>query len=139
MCPLSTYARAEARILMLSANNILSPANGRPLVTPSKDMLVGSYYLTVSTEELAKQASVEIDISEGKESAPVDQKRDIEIAGYFRDVDSLRRALGRDQMRLHDSIEYRIPKLQNEDGSYTPTTPGRVIFNEALPEEHEIH
>src|SRR3546814_2980654 len=44
--PLSAEAQAEARVLMLSANNILSPANGRPLVTPTQDMVIGAFYLT---------------------------------------------------------------------------------------------
>jgi DNA-directed RNA polymerase subunit beta' len=44
--PLSAEAQAEARVLMLSANNILSPASGRPIVTPSQDMVIGGYYLT---------------------------------------------------------------------------------------------
>ena len=45
--PLSAEAQAEARILMLSANNVLSPAHGRPLVTPTQDMIIGGYYLTM--------------------------------------------------------------------------------------------
>ena len=52
--PLSVEAQAEARILMLSANNILSPANGRPLATPSQDMVIGLYYLTYAQDDLEK-------------------------------------------------------------------------------------
>jgi DNA-directed RNA polymerase subunit beta' len=54
--PLSAEAQAEARILMLSSNNILSPAHGAPLATPSQDMVLGAYYLTYGPEadELAK-------------------------------------------------------------------------------------
>ena len=52
--PLSAEAQAEARILMLSANNILSPAHGRPLATPTKDMVLGLYYLTYSVKDLPK-------------------------------------------------------------------------------------
>ncbi|HBL08934.1 MAG TPA: hypothetical protein DDZ64_07680, partial [Acidimicrobiaceae bacterium] len=44
--PLSAEAQAEARVLMLSANNVLSPAHGRPLVTPTQDMIIGAYYMT---------------------------------------------------------------------------------------------
>src|SRR5262249_56353103 len=44
--PLSSEAQAESRVLMLSANNVLSPAHGRPLVTPTQDMVIGAYYLT---------------------------------------------------------------------------------------------
>ena len=52
--PLSAEAQAEARILMLSSNNILSPAHGKPLATPTQDMVLGTYYLTYSTEDLSK-------------------------------------------------------------------------------------
>ena len=55
--PLSVEAQAEARILMLSSNNILSPANGRPLATPSQDMVIGLYYLTYCIEDLAALAA----------------------------------------------------------------------------------
>ncbi len=55
--PLSVEAQAEARILMLSSNNILSPANGRPLATPSQDMVIGLYYLTYCTEDLVALAA----------------------------------------------------------------------------------
>ena len=48
--PLSAEAQAEARVLMLSANNVLSPAHGRPLVTPTQDMIIGGYYLTSEVE-----------------------------------------------------------------------------------------
>src|SRR3546814_19907180 len=48
--PLSAEAQAESRVLMLSANNILSPAHGRPLVTPTQDMIIGAYYLTEAVE-----------------------------------------------------------------------------------------
>lgn len=127
--PLSSHARAEARILMLSAHNVLSPANGRPLVTPSKDMLVGSYYLTVSPDELTIIAQMNGTVHESKKNDK------FSATGYFRNVETLQRALDRDQVKLHDLIEYRIPQLQKEDGSYELTTPGRVLFNEALPED----
>ena len=60
--PLSAEAQAEARILMLSANNILSPANGRPITTPTQDMVLGIYYLTGLDEG--------VDGGEGRVSAP---------------------------------------------------------------------
>ena len=52
--PLSAEAQAEARILMLSSNNILSPAHGKPLATPTQDMVLGTYYLTYSPEDLTQ-------------------------------------------------------------------------------------
>ena len=59
--PLSAEAQAEARVLMLSSNNILSPAHGRPLATPSKDMVLGGYYLTYCAQDLAATSPEELD------------------------------------------------------------------------------
>ena len=64
--PLSAEAQAEARILMLSANNILSPAHGRPLATPTQDMVLGAYYLTYCDHELPETTSEEIAKALGK-------------------------------------------------------------------------
>ncbi|MBW3650421.1 MAG: DNA-directed RNA polymerase subunit beta' [Actinobacteria bacterium] len=107
--PLSAEAQAEARILMLSANNILSPASGRPMVDPTQDMVFGAYYLTLEEEGLP---------GEGR---------------AFRHVFEIEKAYENGEVALHALIEFRDPKLQNEDGTYTRTTPGRVFFNEALP------
>jgi DNA-directed RNA polymerase subunit beta' len=111
--PLSAEAQAESRILMLSANNILSPADGRPLVTPTQDMIIGAYYLTESVEG-AK--------GEGR---------------AFRNVYELERAFEAGGLDLHASIQFRTPALAtggNGDTAYTTTTAGRVFFNTALPE-----
>src|SRR5262249_56575513 len=59
--PLSAEAQAEARILMLSSNNILSPASGRPLATPTKDMVLGTYYLTYSGVDLSQTSAEDLD------------------------------------------------------------------------------
>ena len=105
--PLSAEAQAEARVLMLSSNNILSPASGRPLATPTKDMVLGTYYLTYSDTDLA-QASVE-----DLDPRP---KR-------FASEEDVEHALDADQVTLQQPIEYRW----NND--LLLTTPGRVIFN----------
>ena len=112
--PLSAEAQAESRVLMLSANNILSPANGRPIITPAKDMVLGVYYLTMLNED-AKGA--------GK---------------VFRHVRDVERAYDEGHVGLHAPIEVRIPELVNANESnghavYDKTTAGRVIFNTALP------
>ncbi len=114
--PLSAQAQAEARVLMLSANNVLSPAHGRPLVTPGQDMIIGAYYLT---EE------VEGDLGEGR---------------IFRHQHQIERAYEAGEVALHARIEYRIPELvgtpANGDAvTYTPTTVGRVLFNSTLPDD----
>ncbi len=112
--PLSAEAQAEARILMLSANNLLSPAHGRPLVTPTQDMIIGAYYLT-EVKEGAK--------GEGR---------------VFRRIDEVERAYETGHIDLHALIEYRNPALLDQDNRtdrnvYLKTTAGRILFNEALP------
>jgi DNA-directed RNA polymerase subunit beta' len=110
--PLSAEAQAEARILMLSSNNILSPAHGRPLATPTQDMILGGYFLTYAEKDLSQ-----IDVSKLKpEGRP---KR-------FGSVDEVVLALESKQIELQQPIEYR------RGGEVLVTTPGRVVFNSAV-------
>src|SRR6266576_2182772 len=108
--PLSAEAQAEARILMLSSNNILSPASGRPLATPTKDMVLGTYYLTYSGTDLAETSAEDID--------PRPQR--------FATEEQVEHALDAGQVKLQDAIEFRWT------GDILLTTPGRVIFNSAV-------
>jgi DNA-directed RNA polymerase subunit beta' len=116
--PLSAEAQAEARVLMLSANNILSPADGRSLVTPTQDMIIGAYYLT-----------------EDVEGAPGEGR-------VFRKLDEVERAYDAGDIALHSLIEYRHPEHEvgEVDGrkKYRRTTAGRIFFNTALPEGFEF-
>jgi len=105
--PLSAEAQAEARILMLSANNILSPAHGRPLTTPTQDMVLGEYYLTYSDKNLNELNS------EDMKPRP---KR-------FASEEEVERAVESEQVKLQEPIEYRHGE------ELMLTTPGRVIFN----------
>ena len=115
--PLSSEAQAEARVLMLSANNVLSPAHGRPLVTPTQDMVIGAYYMTTETEG---------QVGEGK---------------VFRNLDNLQWAVESGVVHLHARIQFRsdeYPELietpaNGVSATWHTTTPGRVIFNAALP------
>ena len=100
--PLSAEAQAEARILMLSAHNILSPANGRPIATPTQDMVLGCYYLTILQEGV---------VGEGK---------------VFDNPEDVASAYGAGAVDLHARIKYRI------NGQDVETTPGRVIFNDRV-------
>jgi DNA-directed RNA polymerase subunit beta' len=109
--PLSAEAQAEARVLMLSANNILSPADGRPMTVPSQDMIIGGYYLTELRGEY-----------DGQEE-PV-----------FRHFHEIERAVALGQLELHRPIIWRTDALALEDGGHQVTTAGRVLFNKALPE-----
>jgi DNA-directed RNA polymerase subunit beta' len=125
--PLSWEAQAEARVLMLSTNNILSPANGRPIAVPSQDMVIGVYYLTyhpdgdmsgVTVESLKTRPRVFADYDEvlrAYEQRLLDQreipvKREEGIAAFMRMIIEVRRY----------------------DGSRVVTTVGRVIFNRAI-------
>jgi DNA-directed RNA polymerase subunit beta' len=108
--PLSAEAQAEARVLMLSANNVLSPAHGKPLATPTQDMVIGGYYLTYCGVDLTTTTAEELDPR---------PKR-------FGSEEDVILALDSKQVGLHDPIEYR------KNGELTFTTAGRVIFNEEV-------
>jgi DNA-directed RNA polymerase subunit beta' len=113
--PLSAEAQAEARILMLSSNNILSPANSRPLATPSKDMVLGGYFLTYSELDLDTMSSQQVAKTLGVKGLP-----------RFASEEDVQFALDARQVKLQDPIEYR------RNGDLILTTPGRVIFNEEV-------
>jgi DNA-directed RNA polymerase subunit beta' len=108
--PLSAEAQAEARILMLSANNVLSPAHGKPLATPTQDMVLGGYYLTYCPVDLGATTAEELDPR---------PKR-------FASEDDVILALESKQIPLQAPIEYR------KNGEVILTTGGRVIFNEEV-------
>ncbi|MGB4428310.1 MAG: DNA-directed RNA polymerase subunit beta' [Thermacetogeniaceae bacterium] len=101
--PLSAEAQAEARILMLSAHNLLNPKDGRPVVTPTQDMVLGIYYLTLE---------VDGEKGEGK---------------VFRDKDEAIFAHESGYVGLHARIKVR------HNGQFMETTVGRLIFNEVVP------
>ncbi len=116
--PLSAEAQAEARILMLSANNILSPATGRPIVTPTQDMVFGAYYLTLQKDGAKGEGQV------------------------FRHLYEVERAYDSGDIDLHAKIKWRRPiTVVDEDGTESvgsveiTTTPGRINFNSALPDD----
>src|SRR5947208_5763317 len=121
--PLSAEAQAEARILMLSANNILSPASGRPLAMPRLDMVTGLFHLTrIDEDGLGKGLAF---------SSPAEA-----IMAFDRHVIGLQAPV---KIRLAD----RMPPRGEEPEGWTPgqpwlaeTTLGRVIFNELLPEDY---
>ena len=100
--PLSAEAQAEARILMLSAHNILSPANGRPIATPTQDMVLGCYYLTISRDGAKGEGKV------------------------FGSAIEVFNAYDAGTVELHAKIKIRI------NGQFIETTVGRVIFNDQV-------
>jgi DNA-directed RNA polymerase subunit beta' len=109
--PLSAEAQAEARILMLSSNNILSPAHGSPLATPTQDMVLGLYYLTYSHGDVTKLDASELD----RRPHP------------FRTAQEAELAYENGQVELHDFAEYRRPGHE-----HFLTTVGRIIFNDRV-------
>ncbi len=113
--PLSAEAQAEARILMLSSNNILSPAHGAPLATPTQDMILGAYYLTYGPEadELAK-----ID------RATVEPKPHV-----FRTAQEAELSYEANVVKLHDIAEFRP---FGREGGHVLTTVGRIIYNDRI-------
>ena len=121
--PLSAEAQAEARLLMLSANNILSPAHGKPLATPSQDMVLGSYYLTYGpdAQELAELERI---LFEGKWN----EKKNGPRPHVFRSAQEAELSYESKVVNLHDLSEYR----RRHHGEHVLTTVGRIIFNERI-------
>ena len=66
--PLSAEAQAEARVLMLATNNVLSPASGNPIVSPSQDMVIGLYYITECYEDLESAKMAFVDVNEAEQA-----------------------------------------------------------------------
>jgi DNA-directed RNA polymerase subunit beta' len=114
--PLSLEAQMEARVLMMSTNNILSPANGRPIINPTQDIVLGLYYMT-RQRPFAKGEYVE-----GRE-----KKGD--FRGIYASEDEVRMAYDSGEVTLHARIKCRV------DGEVVDTTVGRVLVSEVLPEK----
>ena len=111
--PLSAEAQAEARMLMLSANNLLKPLNGHAVTVPSQDMVLGSYYLTID---------------------PVDDGRELHT---FRNYDEAEMAYQNKVITLHTPIRVRIEKEFDgvKESRIIDTTMGRLIFNSKIPQD----
>src|SRR6202522_2987220 len=122
--PLSSEAQAEARILMLSANNILSPATGRPITVPTQDMVFGAYYLTLAVDGAKGEGRI--------------FRHSHEVAAAFDAGDISLHAKITIRAATNSGIAGRLLAagiLANEEGQVSvETSPGRLFFNEALPE-----
>jgi len=115
--PLSLEAQLEARVLMMSTNNILSPANGKPIIVPSQDMVLGLYYLSMDREG---------EPGEGK------------VLG---DIDEVHQALHVGAVTYHSKITTRVPQTDEKGKQYmqrVETTPGRMLIAECLPKNHKV-
>jgi DNA-directed RNA polymerase subunit beta' len=120
--PLSAEAQAEARILMLSSNNILSPAHGAPLATPTQDMILGAYYLTYGPEagELAEKRET---LTSGK--WPAEEVR----PHVFRTAQEAELSYEAGVVKLHDLAEFRP---LGREGGHVLTTVGRIVYNDRI-------
>src|SRR5699024_9011266 len=113
--PLSKEAQAEARMLMLAAQNILNPKDGKPVVTPSQDMVLGNYYLTLEREDSKSEGHIFKSIEEV-------------ILGYQNGYTSLHTRIG-----LHTK-DIPVEKVSEEHKvQILITTVGKVIFNQIMP------
>ena len=120
--PLSAEAQAEARILMLSSNNILSPAHGAPLATPTQDMILGAYYLTYGPEAEELDAKREL-LTTGK--WPANEPR----PHVFRTAQEAELSYEAGVVKLHDIAEFRP---FGRDGGHVLSTVGRIIYNDRI-------
>ncbi|MGD9471657.1 MAG: DNA-directed RNA polymerase subunit beta' [Novosphingobium sp.] len=115
--PLSLEAQLEARVLMMSTNNILSPANGKPIIVPSQDMVLGLYYLSLDREGEPGEGMTLSDMAE------------------------VHQALHVGAVTLHSKITTRVPQTDENGNEYmlrVETTPGRMLIGECLPKRHTV-
>ncbi len=115
--PLSLEAQLEARVLMMSTNNILSPASGKPIIVPTQDIVLGLYYLSIQQDGL---------VGEGM---------------TFADIGEVEHAMQQGVVKLHSKIKARV-KYYHEDGTayykVVETTAGRLLMGQLLPANHKV-
>jgi len=115
--PLSLEAQLEARVLMMSTNNILSPANGKPIIVPSQDMVLGLYYLSMLKENEPGEGMLLADMAE------------------------VHQAIQAGAVTLHTKVISRVPQTDEQGNTYLKryeTTPGRMLLGECLPKSHKV-
>ncbi|PSB11730.1 DNA-directed RNA polymerase subunit gamma, partial [filamentous cyanobacterium CCP2] len=142
--PLSLESQAEARLLMLASNNILSPATGRPIITPSQDMVLGCYYLTAENPAASKgvgryfsslnDAIVAYDQGQVDIHAYIWVRFDGEIEADESDVEPLQVDTSEDGIttKVYKFRRLREDAEGNVISQYIRTTPGRIIYNKTI-------
>ncbi len=120
--PLSPLAQAEARLLMLSSQNLFSPASGHAIVAPTQDIVLGCYYLTMSSPDDSDNQVIG--------STPLPIGTEVEWLP-FRSVDEVITAWQDRRLRLHQCVKVRIER--NGVREVVETTPGRLMFHQILP------
>ncbi len=118
--PITEEAQAEARILMLGANNILKPSDGKPIVTPGQDMVLGNYYITIEKEGLPGEGRV------------------------YKDPNEVLMSYERREITLHTRIALPVKSFKHKIfpdkymDKYLMTTPGKILFNEIFPDTFQF-
>ncbi|HUP47521.1 MAG TPA: DNA-directed RNA polymerase subunit beta', partial [Thermoanaerobaculia bacterium] len=145
--PLSFEAQLEARVLMLSSNNILLPSNGRPVASPSQDMVIGSYYLTKAPLEVS---DVEESLLQPRLSKERREQAQEKLNTRYAGAPRYGRFAEAEAALVHGHVQFRTPcwfwveprRLEVEAGEdaetrgrWFQTTVGRVLFNSVVPEE----
>ena len=142
--PLSFEAQLEARVLMLSSSNVLLPSNGRPVAAPTQDMVIGSYYLTKPTMEIAdlEPRASNTNVPEPLR-ADADKRLDelYEGALHFSTYGEVEMALSHGRVKYHTPCWYWVPAHGDPgdpdsvtEAGWVRTTVGRVLFNSIIPE-----
>ena len=140
--PLSEEARAEALIMMLGSNNILGPKDGKPIVTPGQDMVMGNFYLTMeeTAEEFYAEAERYMSVDCPKSAALWTRYGDNE-GHVYGSLDEILMAYQTQQIHLHSRIAIPARNLKKtcftkeQENMYLLTTVGKVIFNNMFPED----
>jgi DNA-directed RNA polymerase subunit beta' len=148
--PLSLEAQLEARVLMMSTNNILSPANGKPIIVPSQDIVLGLYYLSLETPEFRiEKERIEavralIEGAQGRDVAKLSAE-EREALGFrphvFAGLDEVEHALANGSVSIHAAVLARVPAPTEADRSRTETvltTPGRMMIGALLPRDPSL-
>ena len=157
--PLSAEAQAEARLLMLSANNLLRPQDGNPVTVPTQDMILGAYYLTMLRIGKAEKGAEELWVTDAGDSDVVqvntmadgdviyEQNKELKAHGLreiqylpklmFRDAEEAIMAYNEGSVGLHAPIRLRVTKTINGEkvSKVITSTVGRIIFNEPIPQD----
>ena len=138
--PLSEKARAEAEILMMASNNILGPKDGKPIVTPSQDMVLGNFYLNMeeTAEEFYEKADM-IDALGDKETAAMWRKFGDNEGHVYKDFNEALMAYQNKEVHLHTRVALPAASLhktcftEEQNQKYLITTIGKLIFNDKFP------
>ena len=135
--PLSAEAQAEARFLMLSANNLLRPQDGKPVAVPTQDMILGSFYLTIVRDDEAGAWAVEKDKDDSLRVKLDENGEPVKRGKSFRNVDEAMVAYDAGAIGIHAPVMIRMEKTVDGEKKIKNvlTTVGLLIFNNPIPQD----